>query len=113
MQAQYEGVEEKLGESADKFNIDLDNIDIEEPDEEQRIDLEDLPKEIQEHIKFVENHPLPQTVEQYRRCAHAFLEDTFYEKKECCIRTRISFSNSFLVSYTSGSKIAEGLSRIS
>ena len=91
MQAQYEGVEEGLKEAADKFNIDLDDIDIEEPGEEQRIDLEDLPKEIQEHIKFVENHPLPQTVEQYRRRAHAFLKDTFYEKKNIASKVKYHF----------------------
>lgn len=84
MEAQYGDIEEKLQDTAKKFNIDLDNIDIDEEDldEEQRIDLEDLPKEIQEHIKFVENHPLPRTVDQYRGRAHAFLKDTFYEKDE-------------------------------
>ena len=83
MEAQYGEVEEKLRDTADKFNIDLDNIDIEEEelDEEQRVNFESLPKEIQEHIKFVENHPLPRTVEQYYRRANAFLKDTFYEKK--------------------------------
>ncbi len=81
MRAQYEGVEEKLKEAADRFNIDLDTIDIEELDEEQGIDFRDLPKEIQKHITYVKQHPLPHTVEQYRKRAHAFLKDTFYDEK--------------------------------
>ena len=32
LEAQYEGLEEKLKETADKLNIDLDNIDINEED---------------------------------------------------------------------------------
>ena len=91
MKAQYEGVEEKLKEAADKFTIDLDDIDIKEIDEGQSIDFQDLPKEIQEHIKFVENHPLPHTVKQYYRRTGAFLEDTFYEKKHIKPEIRYHF----------------------
>lgn len=82
MEAQYGEIEEKMKEAAEKFGIDLDFPEIEEPDEEQRIELEDLPKEIQEHIKFVENHPLPLTVEQYHKRAYAFLKENYYDEKK-------------------------------
>lgn len=84
MEAQYKEVDEKLGEHMDKYGIDLDSpgIDEDELDEEQAIDFDGLPKDIQNHIKFVENNPLPATAEQYRKKAHYFLEKTFYEKDE-------------------------------
>ena len=82
MEAQYGEVEEKIKEAAEKFGIDLDFPEIEKVEEEQRIELEDLPKEIQEHIKFVESHPLPLPVEQYHQRAYAFLKANYYDEKK-------------------------------
>ena len=82
MEAQYKDVEEKIKECADKFDIDLDDVDMDELDEESAIDFEDLPEDIQRHIKFVENNPLPVTAEQYRKKAHEFLKETFYKEEK-------------------------------
>jgi len=69
MEAQYKEIEEAFE-------------NMEELDEEQPVDFEDLPEDIQEHIRFVDNHPLPLTVERYRKCDEAFLKDTFYNKEK-------------------------------
>jgi hypothetical protein len=63
LEKQFEGVEEAM----EKIN------------EENEIDFEDLPQDIQKHIRFVENNPLEGTAKQYRKKAHAFLEATFYK----------------------------------
>lgn len=82
MESQYADTEEKLKETEEKFGIDLDNPDIEELDEEHAIDFDDLPEDIQKHIKFVENNPLPVSAEQYRKKAEDFLKDTFYKEEK-------------------------------
>ena len=70
MERQYEEVGDKLEALSEENEIDLDAIDDPEFDR------------IKEHIKFVEHHPLPVTAEEYRRRAHAFLEDAFYPHQE-------------------------------
>lgn len=84
MNAQYKEVDEKLSEHMGKIGIDLDNpeIDEDELDEEHLIDFNDLPEDIQKHIKFVENNPLPATAEQYRKKTHSFLKETFYKDEK-------------------------------
>jgi len=82
LEAQHADLGRKLGETAQRLDIDLDQPDLEEPHEDQAIEFEDLPQEIQRHITFVQNHPLPVTVDEYRKRAHQFLKNTFYEKKE-------------------------------
>jgi len=84
MDAQYKEVDEKLSEYMDKFGIDLDNPDIDEDelDEEHLIDFNDLPEDIQKHIKFVENNPLSATAEQYCKKAHEFLKKIFYKDEK-------------------------------
>jgi len=93
MEAQYKEVDEKLGEHMDKYDIDLDNPDIDEDelDEEHAIDFDDLPKDIQNHIKFIENNPLPATAKQYRKKAHSFLEKTFYEKDKNIVKSELIY----------------------
>ncbi len=81
LEAQYKDIEEKIGECMDKFGVDIDDLDGAEPCGEGEIDFEDLPEEIQKHIKFVESNPLDKTAEQYRKKAHTFLKETFYENK--------------------------------
>ncbi|MFH1460735.1 MAG: hypothetical protein ABIG64_10280 [Candidatus Omnitrophota bacterium] len=80
MKRQLEEIEEKLGKAMDKYGIDLDNPDMDEDwlSEEDAVELEDLPPEIQEHILFVENNNLQKTAEQYRKKTHEFLERNFY-----------------------------------
>ena len=60
METQYKEIDEKLSEHMDKFDIDIDNPDIDEDeiDEENAVDFESLPPDIQKHIRFVENNPL-------------------------------------------------------
>lgn len=70
MKKQYEQLEEHLEEFAEESEIDFDEID--DPDFEK----------IKEHIKFVENNPLPVTAEQYRKKAQEFLKGTFYKEEE-------------------------------
>jgi len=84
MDAQYKELDEKFSEHMDKFGIDLDNPDIDEDelDEEHLIDFNNLPKDIQKHIRFVENNSLPATAEQYRKKAHEFLKEAFYKKEK-------------------------------
>ena len=93
MEAQYKEVDEALSEHMDKFGIDLDNPDIDknELDEEDAIDLEDLPRDIQKHIRFVENNPLDNTVKNYSHKAHAFLKETFYGDKKMAREFRCDF----------------------
>lgn len=82
MEAQYADIEEGFKDAEKKFGIDLDfpEIDESELDEEGFVELEDLPPELQAHIKFVKNHPLPRTVEQYHKRCHTFLKENFYEE---------------------------------
>ena len=84
MNAQYKEIDEKLNEGMDKFGINLDNPDIDDDElgEGHLIDFNDLPEDIQKHIKFVENDPLPATAEQYRKRAHNFLKETFYKDEK-------------------------------
>jgi hypothetical protein len=91
MRAQYADIEKGLEEAAEKFGIDLDFPDGKGLDEEDRIELEDLPPELQEHIKFVESHPLPLTVEQYHQRCHTFLKDNFYERKKIAPEIKYNF----------------------
>jgi len=82
MEEQYKEVDEKLGEHIDKFGIDLDDPDINELSEENEVDFEDLPENIQKHIKYVENNPLDATAKNYFHRAHAFLKSTFYKNEK-------------------------------
>lgn len=93
MEAQYKDVEEKFSEHLDKYGINLDNPDIDgdELDEEDAIDFDDLPQDIQDHIKFVENNPLPATAEQYCKRAHDFLKGTFYKDEKKYVALNYDF----------------------
>lgn len=91
MRAQYANTEKGLEEAVEKFGIDLDFPDGEGLDEENRVEFEDLPEELQAHIKFVESHPLPSTVEQYRKRCHEFLKDNFYEEKKIAPDIKYNF----------------------
>lgn len=81
MEAQYKEIDEKLSQDMKGSGIDLDFPDADEDDfdEEDAIELEDLPQEIQNHIKFVENNPLDKTAKSYCDKAHEFLKATFYK----------------------------------
>jgi len=81
MEAQCRQADDMLNEHIEKFGIDLDNPDIDEKwlSEEDAVDFEDLPPDIQKHIRFVENNPLDNTAKQYHKKAHSFLENTFYK----------------------------------
>ena len=83
MEEQYREADEKLNEQMDKFGIDLDNADIDEKElnEEDMVNFEDLPPEIQKHIRFVENNSLNATAKNYFDKAHVFLKDTFYKNE--------------------------------
>lgn len=81
LEAQYKDIEKKLSKCIDKFGVDLDDPDATDIDEEDEIDFEDLPEDIQKHIKFVENNSLTKTAEQYRKKVYLFLEKNFYENK--------------------------------
>lgn len=83
LEAQYGDIDEKLSEYMDKIGIDPDfqDIDEEELDEDHLVEFEDLPPEIQDHIKFMEDNPLKETVENYRKSAHDFLKKTFYKEE--------------------------------
>lgn len=93
MEVQYGDIEEGLEEAVKKFGIDLDfpEIDEDQLDKDGFVELEDLPPELQAHIKFVESHPLPLTVEQYSKRCHAFLEKNFYEKKDIAPELKYHF----------------------
>lgn len=91
LEAQHGELEEKLQATGEKFGIDLDFPGPGYINEEQMIEIEDLPKEIQDHIKFVENHHLPVTVEEYRKRAHEFLKANFYETKNISSETQCHF----------------------
>lgn len=82
--AQYREIDEKLSEHMDKYGIDLDNPDIDgdELDEEDAIDFDDLPQNIQNHIKFVEKNPLDAAAKSYSDKAHAFLKETFFSNEK-------------------------------
>jgi len=83
MEAQYKEVDDMLNKQIEKFGIDLDNPDIDEKwlSEENAVDFEDLPLDMQKHIRFVESNPLDHTAKQYRNKAHSFLESTFYKNE--------------------------------
>lgn len=72
MKQQFEDLEDAIDGAFEEFEegheINLDEID--DPEFER----------IKEHIKFVENNPLPKTVDQYRKKAYLFLKHTFYEQ---------------------------------
>lgn len=82
LRAQYGDIDEKLNEDIEKYDIDLDfpDIDEDEFDEEDSVEFEDLPPEVQEHIRFVESNPLNETVKICSEKTHDFLKKTFYEK---------------------------------
>lgn len=82
MEAQHKQVEESSRECGDKFDIDLDDPDGYGLDEEHEIDFKDLPEDIQKHIRFVQNNPLDASAKNYCHKAHAFLQDTFYNKEK-------------------------------
>ena len=65
LEAQNKDIEEKLNNDMDKFGIDFD---VSDPKEDE-VDFEDLPEDIQKHIRFDENNPLDKTAEQYRKKA--------------------------------------------
>lgn len=93
MEEQYKKVDELLSEHMDKLNIDLDNPDIDENDldEEDAIDFEDLPPDIQKHIKLVENHSLGATARNYLDKTHAFLKETFYRDEKVYPKLKYDF----------------------
>ena len=91
IEAQYREVEEKLKERMDKFDIDLDGPDIDELNEESEIDFENLPENIQRHIKYVENNLLDKTAKNYCRRARTFLESTFYKNEKACFKLKHDF----------------------
>lgn len=70
MKKQYEDLEDRIEDLGEEIEINFDEID--DPEFEK----------IKEHIKFVENNPLPLAVEQYRKKAYAFLKDSFYKEKK-------------------------------
>ena len=70
MRKQLEDVGEKIEQFMEENEIDLDDID--DPEFEK----------IREHIEFVQNNPLNVTAGQYRKRAHQFLKNTFYNKKD-------------------------------
>lgn len=84
MEAQYKEIEEKLDEYMHKFGIDLDSLDIDEDklDGEGVVDFEDLPSDIQKHIRFVQGQHLNATAKRYLKISHAFLEKTYYNNKK-------------------------------
>jgi len=93
IEAQCRQVDDMLNEHIERFGIDLDNPDIDEKwlSEEDAVDFEDLPPDIQKHIRFVENNPLSCTTEQYRKKTHAFLENTFYKNEAACPEFKYDF----------------------
>lgn len=93
MDAQYKVIDEKLREHMDKIGIDLDNPDIDEDkfNEVDAIDFEDLPPDIQKHIRFVENNPLDKAAENYCHKACAFLKETFYKNKSAYLSLKYDF----------------------
>jgi hypothetical protein len=91
MEAQYKEIDEKLKERIDKFNIDLDDPDIGELNEENEIDFENLPENIQRHIKYVENNLLDATAKNYCRGARVFLEGTFYKNEKVYFELKHDF----------------------
>lgn len=84
LEAQYKAVDQQLSEYMDKSGIDIDNPDIDEDgiDEQNAIDFEGLPPDIQKHIRFVKNNPLDAAAKNYSDKTHAFLKETFCEDKK-------------------------------
>lgn len=70
MEKQYEALDKLMEEHEEEIEINFDEID--DPEFEK----------IKEHIKFIENNPLPVSAEQYRKKAHEFLKDTFYKEEK-------------------------------
>jgi len=95
MEAQYKEADENLSGYIDKFGIDLDNPDIDEKwlSEEDAVDFEDLPSDIQKHIRFVKNNPLDNTAKQYHKKAHSFLENTFYKDESATPDLKYDFES--------------------
>lgn len=69
-------MQQQLQEKVEK----VEGIFEEMEEDLEEIDLSEFP-EIQNHIKFVENHPLPKTCEEYRKRAQVFLKRWFYNQK--------------------------------
>ena len=93
MEAQYKQVDDMLNEHIEKVDIDLDNPDIGKDglSDDGFVEFEDLPAEIQKHIRFVENNPLDATAKEYRRRANDFLEKTFYKDESANPELRHNF----------------------
>jgi len=81
IEEQYKEIEEKLNEGMNKFGIDLDNPDIGDYNEDDEIEFESLPEDIQKHIRFVKNNPLDTVAKTYCHKTHAFLKETFYKNE--------------------------------
>ena len=93
MEAQYKEIDEKSGEKSGTFGIDLDSPDIGEYDlsEDNAVDFDDLPADIQKHIRFVENNPLDMTAKNYSDRSHYFLKETFYKEQNISPRIKHDF----------------------
>lgn len=76
MEEQYKEVDEKLSECRDKFGI---NPDVGALDDEDTVDFESLPQDVQKHLRFVQNNPLELAAKSYCHKARAFLQNTFYD----------------------------------
>ena len=84
MEAQYKGLEEKLNEQIDKFGIDPDSPDIGEDDldEPGMVVFEEVPPEIQKHIRYIRNNALDAAAHSSSAQSHDFLKEAFYENKD-------------------------------
>jgi hypothetical protein len=81
MEAQYNDIDGDLESGEESPHMDLDYTDPEDLDEDDLIDFEELPPEVQKHIRFIESNPLLKTAENYAHKAHCFLEKTFFGKR--------------------------------
>jgi hypothetical protein len=93
LEEQCKDIDEKLGEQTEKIGMDIDCPDIDESglNEDGAVDFEDLPPEVQKHIRFVENNTLDKTARNYCGIAHAFLKDTFYKDTEVPSEVKYDF----------------------
>ena len=93
LEEQYKETDKKLSEDIDKSNIDLDFPEIDEDalKAEEAIELEDLPEDIQKHIRFVMNNPLDITAMQYQKKTHDFLKKTYYKNENLNRELKYSF----------------------
>ncbi len=79
LEAQYAGLDERLDECLDKFDIDPDDPAFEEEiDKRDAVAFEDLPPETQERIRSMENSLLEATAKNYADKTHVFLKKTFF-----------------------------------